>query len=194
RMVRMSIPAPNWLKGANLETASTTAIGSGPYLLKEWVKGSHLLFTANENYWGPNKPKLAEIKLMGRREQQVRSAMLKANEAQLAFHISLDDADNVPRKIVERTQETVIFRINHEHPVLKDIRVRQAIVMSIDTKGMQDSMFPGLTEPVAMLVRQGSNGWNPNLKPYTYDVAKAKALMQEAGAVGTPIEYVDRPG
>jgi peptide/nickel transport system substrate-binding protein len=49
-------------------------------------------------------------------------------------------------------------------------------------------MFPGLTEPVAMLVRQGSVGWNPNLKPYPYDVAKAKALMQEAGAVGTPIE------
>jgi crotonobetaine/carnitine-CoA ligase len=32
------------------------------------------------------------------------------------------------------------------------------------------------------------------LKPYAYDVEKAKSLMQEAGAVGTPIEFVDRPG
>ena len=194
RMVRMAIPAPNWLKSANLQTTSTEAVGTGPYLLKEWVKGSHLLFTANENYWGPNKPKIAEIKLVGRREQNVRSAMLQAGEANLAFHIALDQVKSVPRSIIEKTQETVIFRLNHEHPVLKDIRVRQAIVSAIDTKGMTDALFPGLTEPVSQLVRQGSTGWNPDLKPYTYDQAKAKQLMAEAGAVGTTIEYVDRPG
>ena len=194
RMVRMAIPAPGWLKSANLETTSTTAIGSGPYVLQEWVKGSHLLFRANEKYWGPNKPKLAEVRLMGRREQNVRSAMLQAGEANLGFHIALDQMKNVPRSIVEQTQETVMFRLNHEHPVLQDIRVRQAIVSAIDTKGMQDALFPGLTEPVAMLVRKGSNGWNPNLKPYEFNQAKAKQLMAEAGAVGTPIEYVDRPG
>jgi peptide/nickel transport system substrate-binding protein len=193
-MVRFSVPAPNWLKTANLETSSTTAVGSGPYILAEWVKGSHLLFKANENYWGPNKAKLAEVKLVGRREQNVRSAMLQANEAHLAFHIALDQVKQVPRSIIEATQESVIFRINHEHPVLKDIRVRQAIVASIDTKGMMEALFPGLAEPLSQLVRKGSVGWNPDLKPYTFDLAKAKQLMQEAGAVGTPIEFVDRPG
>jgi peptide/nickel transport system substrate-binding protein len=194
RMVRMAIPAPNWLKTANLQTTSTEAVGTGPYLLAEWVKGSHLLFKANENYWGPNKPKLAEIKLLGRREQTVRSAMLQAGESHLAFHIALDQMKTVPRSIVEKTQETVMFRINHEHPVLKDVRVREAIVTSIDTKGMMEALFPGISEPVSQLVRQGSVGWNPNLKPYPFDLDKAKALMKEAGAVGTPIEYVDRPG
>jgi peptide/nickel transport system substrate-binding protein len=194
RMARFSVPAPNWLKSANLETSSTTAVGSGPYQLAEWAKGSHLLFKANENYWGPNKAKLAEIKLVGRREQNVRSAMLLANEAHLAFHIALDQVKQVPRGIIEQTQETVMFRLNHEHPVLKDVRVRQAIATSIDTKGMMEALFPGISEPVSQLVRKGSVGWNPNLKPYTYDLAKAKQLMQEAGAVGTPIEYVDRPG
>jgi peptide/nickel transport system substrate-binding protein len=194
RMVRFSIPAPNWLKSANLEATSTTAIGSGPYMLAEWQKGSHLLFKANENYWGPNKPKLAEIKIVGRREQNVRSAMLQAGEAQLAFHIALDQVQQVPRSIVEQTQESVMFRINHEHPVLKDIRARQAIAYSIDKQGMMDALFPGIAEPISQLVRKGSVGWNPNLKPYPYDVAKAKQLMQEAGAVGTTLEYVDRPG
>ncbi|HZO28453.1 MAG TPA: ABC transporter substrate-binding protein [Chloroflexota bacterium] len=194
RMVRFSIPAPNWLKTANLEATSTVAVGSGPYMLAEWQKGNGLTFKANPDYWGPNKPKLAEIKLVGRREQGVRSAMLQANEAHLAFHIALDQVNNVPRSIIEATQETVMFRLNHEHPVLKDIRVRQAIVSSIDTKGMMDALFPGIAEPVSQLVRKGSVGWNPNLKPYAYDVAKAKQLMQEAGAVGTTIEYVDRPG
>ena len=44
------------------------------------------------------------------------------------------------------------------------------------------------------IVRQGTVGWNPNLKPYPYDPDEAKRLMQEAGAVGTPVEYIDRPG
>ena len=39
------------------------------------------------------------------------------------------------------------------------------------------------------LVRQGTVGWNPNLKPYPYKPDEAKRLMQEAGAVGTPVEY-----
>ena len=195
RLVRLAIPAPNWLKTANLETASTQAIGSGPYILAEWQKGSHLLFKANENYWGPNKPKLAEIKLVGRREQGVRSAMLQAGEAQLAFHIALDQANQVPRKIVEQTQESPMFRINHEHPVMKDVRVRQAVVYAIDTQGMINSLFPGIAVPLnGQVVRKGSVGWNPNLKQYPYDPAKAKQLLQEAGAVGTPVEYVDRPG
>jgi peptide/nickel transport system substrate-binding protein len=194
RMVRMAIPAPNWLKTSNLETSSTTAVGSGPYILAEWTKGNGLLFKANENYWGPTKPKLAEVKLVGRREQNVRSSMLLANEAHLAFHIALDQVQQVPRSIIEKTQETVIFRFNPEHPVMKDVRVRQAIAYSIDTKGMMEALFPGLAEPVSMLVRKGSVGWNPNLSPYPYDLDKAKALMKETGAVGTPIEYVDRPG
>ena len=70
------------------------------------------LFKANEQYWGPDKPKLAEIKLVGRREQGVRSAMLKAGEAHLAFHIAPDEAKQVPRDIVEPTQESVMFRFN----------------------------------------------------------------------------------
>jgi peptide/nickel transport system substrate-binding protein len=194
RMVRFSIPAPNWLKTSNLETTSTMAVGSGPYMLAEWQKGNGLVFRANESYWGPNKPQVAEVKLVGRREQNVRSAMLQAGEANLAFHIALDQVQNVPRSIIEQTQETVIFRLNHEHPVLKDIRVRQAIVSAIDTRGMMEALFPGIAEPVSQLVRKGSVGWNPSLKPYPYEPERAKALMKEAGAVGTPIEYVDRPG
>jgi peptide/nickel transport system substrate-binding protein len=195
RLARFPIPAPNWLKTANLEISSTQAVGSGPWILAEYVKGSHLLFKANENYWGPNKPKVAEIKMLGRREQGVRASMLQAGEAHLAFHVALDQADQVPRKIVEQTQESPMFRINTEHPVLQDIRVRQAIVYSIDTQGMINSLFPGIAVPLnGQVVRQGSVGWNPELKTYPYNPAEAKRLLQEAGAVGTPVEYVDRPG
>jgi peptide/nickel transport system substrate-binding protein len=196
RLVHFPIAAPNWLKTANLETASTEAVGSGPYLLAEYIKGDHLLFKANPNYWGPNKPQIAEIKYIGRAEQAVRSAMLQAGEADLAFHIAPEQVNQVPRGIIEQTQESPVFRINSEHPVLQDVRVRQAIAEAIDTQGIINSLFPGgIAVPLnGQIVRQGTVGWNPNLKPYPYNPDEAKRLMQEAGAVGTPVEYVDRPG
>ena len=44
------------------------------------------------------------------------------------------------------------------------------------------------------MVRKTSFGWNPNLKEYPYDPAKAKQLVQEAGAVGQPLELISRNG
>ncbi|MFN8637223.1 MAG: ABC transporter substrate-binding protein [Chloroflexota bacterium] len=50
RLVHFPIPAPNWLKNANLTVTSTEAVGSGPYILAEYVPKDHLLFKANPNY------------------------------------------------------------------------------------------------------------------------------------------------
>jgi peptide/nickel transport system substrate-binding protein len=133
--------------------------------------------------------------LIGRTEQAVRAAMLQAGEADLAFHIAPEAVKQVPRGIIEQTQEVPMFRINAEHPVMQDVRVRQAVAEAIDRDGMINSLFPGIAVPAnGQVVRPGSVGYNPNLKPYPYNPDNAKRLMQEAGAVGTPVEYVDRPG
>src|SRR5262249_25275597 len=140
RLVHFPIPAPNWLKTSDQATLGTQAIGSGPYLLAEYQKGQHLLFKANPTYWGPNQPKIAQIKLIARTEQAVRAAMLQAGEADLAFNIALDDAKRVGRAIIEQTQESVIVDINSEHAVMKDPRVRQAIVQAGDVQGLNNSL------------------------------------------------------
>jgi peptide/nickel transport system substrate-binding protein len=196
RLARFVVPAPNWLKTSSVQTLSTQAVGSGPYILVDWQQGKYLLLKANENYWGPNKPKIAEIKVIGRSEQTVRSTMVQAGEADLAYNVTLDQAKQAPRTIIQQTQRAPSIRINWEHPVLQDVRVRQAIAEAIDTQGMIDTLYPGgVAVPLTgQVVRQGSVGWNPNLKPYPYNPDEAKRLLQEAGAVGTPVELVDRPG
>ena len=196
KLNHFAIPAPNWLKSSSLDVRATQAVGSAPYLLAEFQKGQHLIFTANPNYWGPNKPKIAEVKLVFRAEQSVRGAMLIAGEADLAYNIPAEQLSKVPRGIIEQSQETPMFRINAEHPVMKDIRVRQAIVYAVDTAGMIKALYPdGIAEAVhGQLVRKGTLGWNPNLQPYPYRPDEAKRLMQEAGAVGTTVEFLARPG
>ena len=73
--------------------------------------------------------------------------------------------------------------------------MRQAINMSIDRKGMIDALYGDVAEPLnGMMVRKSSVGLNPNLKEYPYDPAKAKQLIQEAGAAGQSIELISRNG
>jgi peptide/nickel transport system substrate-binding protein len=194
--VHFCIPAPNWAKTATLEQRSTTAVGSGPYILAEYVKGQQMVFKANPDYALTPKPTIAEIKMVFRVEQQVRGAMVQAGEADLAYNIPPEMKNQVPRGIIDQIQEVPMFRINSEHPVMKDIRVRQAITVGIDVAGMVKALYPDGAAVLAngQLVRQGTVGWNPNLKPYPYDPDLAKRLMQETGAVGTPVEFLARPG
>lgn len=62
-----------------------------------------------------------------------------------------------------------------------DIRVRQAINYAINKQEIIDGVLLGLGEPVASPYKPGTRWANPNLKPYAYDPAKARALLLEAG-------------
>jgi peptide/nickel transport system substrate-binding protein len=195
RAAKMPIPAPKWLATMPNDASITQAVGSGPYQLTEFVKGDHFLLKANPDYWGPKKPTIAEIKILFRNEATVRGSMVQAGEVQLATLLAPEQAKQLPASIIEQTGEAVGIRINMEHPVLKDLRVRQAINMAFDRKSMIDALYGDVAEPLnGQLVRKTSMGYNPNLKDYPYDPAKAKQLVQEAGAVGQPIELISRNG
>jgi peptide/nickel transport system substrate-binding protein len=195
RLVRMPIPAPKWLTSGNFDASLNAAVGSGPYKLAEYTRGSHILLKANPDYWGALKPTIAEIKIVFRNEATVRGSMLQAGEVQLATLLNPEQAKQLPASQIEVTGESVGIRINTEHALLKDLRVRQALNMSVDRKGIIDALYGPVAEPLnGMMVRKSSFGWNPNLKEYPYDPARAKQLMQEAGGVGQSIELISRNG
>ena len=195
RMTRFPIPAPGWLKSVTPQARTVTAIGSGPYTLVEWQQGSHILLRANEQYWGAKKPTIAEVKMLGRKEAAVRASMVQTGEAHLGYQIPAEQRQQMPQAIVEPTMESPSVRLNPNHPILKDIRVRQAIVYAIDTKGIIDALYPGgIAVPLkGQLIRKGSVGYNASLQDYPYQPDVAKKLIQEAGATGTQLEIVTRP-
>jgi peptide/nickel transport system substrate-binding protein len=121
--------------------------------------------------------------------------MVQAGEVQLATLLTPEAAKALPASIIELTGESVGIRVNPEQAILKDLRVRQALNMAIDRKGMIDSLYGEVAEPLnGMMVRKSSLGWNPNLKEYPYDPAKAKQLVEEAGSVGQSLELISRNG
>lgn len=70
---------------------------------------------------------------------------------------------------------------NLRHKPFDDIRVRKAINYAIDKQEIIDGVLLGLGEPVSSPYKPGTRWTNPDLEPYPYNVAKAKALLQEAG-------------
>ncbi len=66
----------------------------------------------------------------------------------------------------------------------RDIRVREAICLSLDLEGMSKGLFDGASKPLAGQVTEGVAGYNPALKPVPFDPERAKSLLAEAGYPG----------
>ena len=113
RAVRMAIPAPSGLPACNFDASLNAAVGSGPYKLAEYTRGSHFLLKANPDYWGANKPTIAEIKIVFRNEATVRGSMLQAGEVQLAILLNPEQAKQLPASQIEVTGE--VGRNPHQH-------------------------------------------------------------------------------
>jgi peptide/nickel transport system substrate-binding protein len=191
--LRFFVMPPQWLESTPDEETATTAIGTGPYMLTEWVRGSRLTLQANPDYWGEPKPSIETISLVPRVEGQVRAAMVQAGEADIAINVTADQAALAPASVPEETTESVLIRLNTQNPVLSDVRVREAIALSIDTATIVEALFPGVsTQLNGQIARPTALGYNPDLQPYPYDPEEARRLVEEAGATGQNLDFTIR--
>jgi peptide/nickel transport system substrate-binding protein len=168
-------------------------IGTGPYMFVEWVKGQHIKITANPDWWGNGSAdamgaaSIKDVTFVIRAEREVRTAMARTGEADIARWITNDQCKTTPNCQETPSLETIFVRMDLVHPTLKDIRVRQAIALSIDKDAVINDLMGGGTV-ARQLVGPASVGYNPNLEPYPYDPAKAKQLIAAAKADGVPVD------
>ena len=93
--------------------------------------------------------------------------------------------------MVELTGESVGMRVNTEHPVLKDLRVRQAINMSIDRKSMIDALYGDVAEPLnGMMVRKTLGRLEP--EPEGVPVRPGEGEAADPGGRSDRPEHRDR--
>lgn len=191
--LRFFVMPPQWLAETPDTVTSTSAVGTGPYILTEFNRGESLTLEANPDYWGEPKASIQTIRLIPRVEGAVRAAMVQAGEADVAINLTADQTAALPRSLSEETTETILIRLNTQHPVLSDVRVRKAITLAIDTDLIIEALFPGVASPVnGHPARSSALGHNPDLEPYPYDLEEARRLVEEAGAVGAEIKFTIR--
>jgi len=166
------------------DEVSRHPVGTGPYIFDEWVSGSHVRIKKNPDYW-KGEVKVDTITFRPVPENGSRLAMLRAGQA---HYISPMPAELL--KIAEKDskidiikQPSIIVRylvLNTQYKPLSDVRVRQAINYALDKQAIIKIAWGGAaTESDSVLP--------PNLQFYKkqavwpYDIAKARALMKEAG-------------
>lgn len=171
---------------ADTDEAFRTMVGTGPYIFKEWIAGDRLVFTRNPDYWG-EQPKIDEIVYIWRGESSVKSAMVDAGEAQIA--VALDSRDTSTGNIVAiPISETPFIRMDLPNPPLNDIRIRQAICLSIDRQNIADKLFGGYAVPATQIIGPDVVGYSKDIPLLSFDQEEAKRLVDEARADGVPVD------
>jgi peptide/nickel transport system substrate-binding protein len=172
-------------------------LSNGPYMLEEWIVGDHLSFTKNPSYYQDGKPTIERIAVRIIPDDTVRKTMLLKGDAHVIPWVTepiaheLESETGVTLSIsptsrwVMRLFPNLALRGTQDpvatpHPVLSDVRVRQAIRSAIDVDTISDDLFYGYGEPI------WSEFFRPPYNTCTipqpvYDPDAARALLEEAG-------------
>jgi peptide/nickel transport system substrate-binding protein len=161
-------------------------VGTGPYMVKEWVRGDHLTLVPNPNYWG-SQPKNKELIFRWNKEAAARLLELQAGTADAIDNPSPDDFAKIqadPKlKLLPRAGLNVFYLgMNDTIKPFDNEKVRQAVAMAIDKKRIVDNYYPAGSLPAEQFVPPSMvPGYIDGYKWYDYDPAAAKALLAEAG-------------
>jgi peptide/nickel transport system substrate-binding protein len=167
-------------------------IGTGPFIFKEWVRGSHIILERNPDYWDTGKPYLDQIVVRFVPDGAARAAGFETGEFDIGGDnpIPLSDLERIKALpnigVDSRGYETkgdqtqLIFNLDNEY--LKDVRVRRAIAHTIDLNIILNTVWYGYGHisptPISVLL---PHYYDPSIKPYAFNLKAAEQLLDEAG-------------
>ena len=159
-------------------------IGSGPLMLKDWVTGTSLELSRNEDYWG-DKPTYKTLIVKFISEPANRTIELETGGVDVIYDVSTNDIariqENEVLNLISGTGlKYTYITLNMKDETLKDARVREALACSLDLESMVDAVYTG-TSKVADSVMSSNIFAYKAIGSIPYDVEKAKTLLAEAG-------------
>jgi len=178
-----------YIDEVGVEGFQNAPIGTGPFMFEEWVKGDHITFKANPNYWQPEYPKVAELVFRFIPESATRVAAIQQDEVDIVTRLSAEEGDSlksVDGVEVVQYQVPRIYYISFDNvssgigtPIENPI-VRQAMNYAVDVDGIIKALFAGNGQRAAGFIAGSELGYGI-VPPFAYDPEKAKALLSEAG-------------
>jgi peptide/nickel transport system substrate-binding protein len=166
----------NWLR--------TAYAGSGPYAFKSWKPSESVILERNDNYWG-EKAKLQRVVIRHINESATQRLLLEKGDIDMARNLQPDDlkglADNPDIKIRKKAKGAIWYLgLNQKNQYLQIPQVRQALKYLIDYRGMEQTILNGKATVHQAFLPKGFLGALEET-PFSLNVEKAKALLQEAG-------------
>ena len=161
-------------------------VTDGPFKFVRWVHGDHIELAANDDFF-MGKPGLRGIYLRIVPNENTTVNMLRTHDVDWMFQASISNYPNVKDIPGIKLAFTDIngyedVQLNVQRPLLQDVRVRQAIAFAIDKARIVQTLTYGQQKIATWDMPPFMWAYDPNVQPvYTHDVAKAKALLQQAG-------------
>ncbi len=160
-------------------------VGTGPFVVERWQRGSKIVFHANPHYWR-GQPKLREIWYSPVPDENTIVTLLRSHEADLEYHGTAKNYAQFAhidgyRTVLTPFTEYGQLALNVSSPQLADVRVRRALWYAIDTPGLIADVTHGVN--ILAYTDQPAFSWAyaPNVTHYAHDSARARALLDAAG-------------
>lgn len=184
-----SIIPDEYMAEVGVEGFQEHPIGTGPFVFEEWVKGDHITYSANPDYWRPGYPKVETLIFRPVPDSATRVAAIQADELDIVQALSGEEAQRLlgveGTRVIKYPTATISYVAFNNMTTgvgqpTEDPKVRQAMNYAVDVDAIIDALFSGYGRPAAGYVASSELGYGI-VDPFGYDPDKAKALLAEAG-------------
>ncbi len=168
------------------EEISRHPIGSGPFRFLSAQQDKEVVVERNDDYWG-EKARLPRVRFSVVPDTTTRALELRKGSADIVSNALTFDMvlalEREPQLEVLRAPGTVLtyLALNVRDPILKDVRVRQALACAIDRRPMLEYLGRGFARPADSVLPPESWAYNADVPHCDYNPGRARQLLDEAG-------------
>jgi len=159
---------------------------SGPFRLGEWRPNQELVLERNDRYYDPELPRLDRVRFRVVPDQPAQVEQLLAGALDFLPAVPPAEAERLARRpeielVVHPARQYDYICWNTLRAPFDDARVRRALTLAIDRQALVDILWKGYAVVAAGPIPADVWARDPELAPWPYDPAAAKALLAEAG-------------
>ncbi len=185
QLVKLSIVPKAVVEAVGKDVFNLKPVGSGPYKFESWQRGVNVQLTRNDAYWGTKAP-FPTVIFRAVPDAATRLANLQAGASDLVVTLDADQAGQLKsapkaQALIGLTERVAYVRLNTTKPPFDNPKLRLAAAYAIDKQAMIDGLLGGYDKQVPELLTPAIFGWVDGIKAPEHDLAKAKALIAEAG-------------
>jgi peptide/nickel transport system substrate-binding protein len=158
-------------------------VGSGPFVVTRWLHGQELDLAPNPYYWQTGLPYLSAVRMLYVPNDNTRVLNIRTGAVDIADEIPFSQVKSLEeegiRVLVQPSSAIDTVILNNSFAPLGNLAVRQALAYATPTQAIAKSVFAGLA-PVMNTVMPKLKYWNPAVRPYPYDLARARQLLAQS--------------
>jgi len=169
-----------------LEKFKTNPIGTGPFMVHEYVPKQKLVEVRHDGYFR-GRPLLDRVEFWFMPDASSREMAFRKGEIDICEgereQAWVDKMGKVPGTVIDifGPGETLTLHFNTSKKPLDDIRVRKALAYAISREELMDFLGKDVTEPLVSPIPTSYLGGTTEVPLYTYDAEKAKTFLKQAG-------------